>query len=154
MVCVDYQQDTSQRLLMQRKWMQQKMTLISRTGTYHWWAPTNIQLAKVSITILSFHHFSNRISPLLFYTIKSCELVFILFATTLDFFYCFTIIRRRCFFVTPFHHLIISLFHHCVSPFHHVNLCVLSASLHHIGFTISPYKYKSVFCYIISPFHH
>ena len=153
MVCVDYQQDTAQRLLMQRKWMQQKMTLRSRIGTYHWWAPTNIQLAKVSITILSFHHFSNRISPLLFYTITSCELVFILFATTPDFFL-FHHNKAKVFFVTPFHHLIISLFHHCVSPFHHVNLCVLSASLHHIGFTISPYKYKSVFCYIISPFHH
>ena len=37
----------------------------------------------------------------------------------------------KMFFVTPFHH--------CVSPFHHVKLCALSASLYHIRFIIVPY---------------
>ena len=56
--------------------------------------------------------------------------------------------------ISKFYHFSKRYLCYFVSPFYHVHLCVLYSPLHHIGFTISKYRDKVVFCYTISPSHH
>ena len=141
------QHSTTQRLLMQRRRMQQLMDSRSDLGPHCWRGVWKRGLTKASITISPFQHFENRISPLVCFTISPCELVCILCTISAYLLHHFTITRWS-----------FLLLHHLTTVFNHFTMwtCVYSLQNCTVFVPLSHHTKvgESVFCYTISPFHH